>query len=102
MKIIKSIDLKSAGKVYAVFIAVIAFLTSIGIAISNIYYIFITGDYTAASIFATIIFNLIIGILTGLISALLGAIIGYAAGVAIAWIYNKTVKMTGGVKIKVE
>jgi len=98
MQVVKKIDCNSVGKVYALFMAVISFFTSLGIAFVNLYHIFFM-DFTIISVIITIIFNFIYGILVGLISAMAGAIIGYISGYVMGWIYNKTVKFTGGIKM---
>lgn len=104
MQTITKLGPKSVANLYGFFLALSAFLTSLGISAINITNRLLEGNSTFISALFVILFNILYGILIGLISAVAAAVVGYICGLIFAWLYNVCVKIKfiGGVKIDLE
>ncbi|PIT94196.1 hypothetical protein COU00_00200 [Candidatus Falkowbacteria bacterium CG10_big_fil_rev_8_21_14_0_10_43_11] len=104
MQTITKLGPKSVANLYGFFLALCAFLTSLGISIVNITNRLFEGSNTFMSALFSVLFNILYGVLIGLISAVAAAVIGYISGFIFGWLYNLCVKIKfiGGIKIELE
>lgn len=93
MKEIKSFDVLSVGKIYAIVMAIIGFLAGIIIALVG----------SAASTFSRPgMWGAGLGVLSIIILPIVYAILGFIFGIIGAAIYNLVAKWVGGVKIELK
>ncbi len=109
LKAIKSVDVMSAAKMYAVMMGAVGFF--LGAFVAVIYGIFLGGvgmlglmaggNFAGMSIVAVIV-GIIMLIVLVVVATISQAIIGFISGAIGAFIYNFFAKRVGGIKIELE